>query len=875
MPDLPPGAITFLFTDIEGSTRLWEEHPDVMRLAVSRHVALLHAAIESNGGHVFKTVGDQFCAAFSSTAGAIRAAASVQQALAVQDLERTLPLRVLTAIHTGAAEERDGDYFGPAVNRVARILSAGHGGQILLSAAATESVGAALPEGAGLRDLGERQLRGLRQPERVFQLVAPGLPSVFPVLRTLDARPTNLPAPATSFVGRKQEVEGVRELLREPAVRLVTLTGPGGTGKTRLGLQVAAGLLDELDDGVCFVPLAAISDPQLVASAVTEALKVRENPGRTVEDTLTEYLRPRQMLLVLDNFEQVLDAAALVTSLLAAAPRVKALVSSRERLGVYGEREYEVSPLAVPEPGRRVSVDLLAGCDSVALFVERARAVNRGFALTEETAVAVAEICRRLDGLPLALELAAARSRQFAPAEMAAQLNDRLELLAKGPRDLPARQQTLRGAFAWSYDLLDIEEQFVFRSLSVFAGGCTRDAAEVVCGQQSSILLGHLVEKSLLRTEDVSGGQPRFFMLETIRAFGLERLLANRELDALGRRHSAFFLQFAERAEPELSGLEQAAWLNRLETEHDNLRAALEWCNASEDGAETALQLAGALWRFWNTRGHFMEGRQWLDAALKRRGGAAAHWQARALTGAGAIAFLQGKYENAIAFHADALAAYRQIGDHQGAAFALNNMGAAAGVQGHSDRAKTLFEQSLALYREIDDRDGVGRLLNNLGFTALMDGDNDRAATFLEESFELYHSFTDNLLMIDLLDSLGTLAIRRGELQEAATFFKEHMALCRELGNTWSTAGSLEGLARVAAARAEVQRAARLFGAAEALRESIGVPLWPTALAELEPVWSTVRQALGEDAFALALTEGRGMTMEQAAACALEEAADA
>jgi predicted ATPase/class 3 adenylate cyclase len=530
MTDPPTGTVTFLFTDIEGSTRMWEQDPQVMSDALARHDDILQNATESRGGYVFKTVGDAFCVAFSDASDALEAALASQRFLSAEGWEEGFSIRGRMALHTGTVEERNGDYFGPPVNRVARLLSAGHGGQTLVSSTTRELVRDTLPEGTQLRDLGERRLKDLFRPERVFQLISPDLPDSFPPLKTLDARLNNLPVQPTPLVGRQKEVAEVCGLLRREDVRLLTLTGPGGTGKTRLGLQAAAELLDEFEDGVFFVALAPIRDAELVASSIAGPLGVRESADRTLTETLKEHLRDKELLLLLDNFEQVLDAAPVVGELLSACPRLKALATSRGALRVYGEHEYAVPSLALPDPRRllAITVEDLSQYESVRLFIERARAAKGDFEVTNDSAPAVAEICVRLDGLPLAVELAAARTKILTPQAMLSRLSNRMKLLKGGARDLPERQRTLRGAIDWSHDLLDEEDRHLFRRMSVFSGGRTLEAMEAVCDAEGDldIFAGveSLLEKSLIRQEEGPEDEPRFVMLETIHEFAREKL---------------------------------------------------------------------------------------------------------------------------------------------------------------------------------------------------------------------------------------------------------------------------------------------------------------------------------------------------------------
>jgi class 3 adenylate cyclase len=467
----PTGTVTFLFTDIEGSTKLWEDNAPAMQAALARHDGLLKWAIEEHGGYVFKTVGDAFCAAFPTAADALEAALEAQRRLLSSESEETGPFRVRMALHMGAAEERDGDYFGPPVNRVARLLSAAHGGQVLLSLPTQELVRDQLPAETTLRDLGEYRLKDLFRPERVYQLLAPKLPSEFPPLRTLDAFRNNLPLQPTPLIGREKEVSEVCDLLRTEETRLLTLTGPGGTGKTRVALQAAADLLEDFPDGTYFVSLATLTEAELLLPAVAEMVGVREVGEQPLDETLKDYLHERRMLLLLDNFEQVLEAAPAVTELLAVAPGMKVLATSRAPLGLYGEHEFPVPPLSMPDLKSPPSLERLTQYEAVGLFVERARAVKPDFEVTNESAPAVAEICVRLDGLPLAIELAAARIKMLPPKAMLHRLTSRLKLLTGGARDLPERQRTLRATIEWSHALLDEGEQVLFGRLAVFSGG--------------------------------------------------------------------------------------------------------------------------------------------------------------------------------------------------------------------------------------------------------------------------------------------------------------------------------------------------------------------------------------------------------------------
>ena len=532
---LPPtGTVTFLFTDIEGSTKIWEDHPDAMGPALARHDDLLRWSIEDNGGFVFNTVGDAFCAAFPTAGPALEAALASQLALTAEPWGTEVPLRVRLALHTGSAEERDGDYYGPTLSRVARLLAAAHGGQVLISAATQELARDQLPADASLRDLGEASLKDLARPERVFQLLHPALAADFPALRSLDnpALPNNLPQQLTSFIGRGKELAEIRALLG--GTRLLTLTGAGGSGKSRLSLQAAADVLDQYEGGVWFVKLASLTDPALVPQTVADALGVSEEAGKASVRTLTDWLRPRRLLLVLDNCEHLIAAcAALAAELLRACPGVHLLASSREPLGVAGEQAYRVPSLSLPDPKKGETAVALSQYEAVSLFIERARAVRADFAVTDANAPAVAQVCFRLDGIPLAIELAAVRVRSLSVEDINARLNDRFRLLTGGARDMLPRQQTLRALIDWSYDLLTEQEKTLLRRLSVFAGGWTLAAAEAVGPGEGATggviedwevldLLTSLVDKSLVVYEEGADGGARYRLLETIRHYGRE-----------------------------------------------------------------------------------------------------------------------------------------------------------------------------------------------------------------------------------------------------------------------------------------------------------------------------------------------------------------
>ena len=814
MTDLPTGTVTFLFTDIEGSTRLWERDPAAMQAALDRHDSILHKAIERHGGRVFKTVGDAFCAVFATASSALEAALGAQRALLAQDWGGIGPLLVRMALHAGTANERGGDFFGPSLNRVARLVSAAHGGQVLLSVSVYGLLGDRLPERVEMRDLGERRLKDLFRPERVFQLVAPGLPSRFPPLKTLDERLNNLPVQPTPLVGREKEVAEVGGLLREGGVRLLTLTGPGGTGKTRLGLQVAAEILDEFEGGAFFVPLANIADPALVAPTIAGALDVREARERPPDEALKDHLGDRELLLALDNFEQVTSAAPLVGELLAACPSLKVLVTSRGVLRVYGEREYPVPALRLPDPRRLPPIDELGAYEAVGLFLERARSVKGDFEITQQNAPAVAGICVRLDGLPLAIELAAARVKLLPPEKILKRLeSNRLKLLAGGARDLSERQQTLRGAIDWSHALLEEGDRTLFARLAVFSGGCTLEAMEEICDAEDALEGAEsLLDKGLIRQEQSSRGEPRFVMLETIHEYAREKLRERADAETTHRRHAKYFLAIAEESEPRLGGPEQVAWFERLETENDNLRAAISW--AIERGeAKLGLRLAQALRPFWYARGHYVEGRGWV---------------ARFLGDLGRLFVDKEDYV----------------------------------------RAENLYEEVLALSRQMDDATTSVDCLIELGYISLFQGDLPKATALGEEAATLSRERRYAANLARALNCLGWAALLAGDHERADDRYQQSLALYRILGDETLAAEGLEGLACAAGTRGETGRSARLFGAAEAA----GYKQTPAQRALREPYVTAARSLSDDASWQAAYDEGRSASIERTISRVLEGA---
>jgi predicted ATPase/class 3 adenylate cyclase len=903
MRTLPSGTVTLLMTDIEGSTRLLQElGEERFNEALSEHRRALREAFATHNGVELRTEGDSFFAAFASAREAVAAAAQAQRALA------PIPLQIRIGIHTGEplpVEHEDG-YVGVDVHRAARICGAGHGGQVLLSQATRDLLGAGLE----LRDLGRHRLKDLPEPERLYQLGA----GRFPPPKSLNQ--SDLPAQPTRFVGRKRELEEVLVLLRRGDVRLLTLTGVGGTGKTRLAVQAAAELVEQVPDGVSFVALAPLRAPELVLPTIAQTLGLKETAAQPLAETLRDYLRERQLLLVLDNFEQLLPAAPGLAELVGAAPGLQLLVTSRAPLHLAAEQVYPVPPLAVPDPSKAADLDALVRSDAVALFLARAQAANPRFELTAENASAIATLCLRLDGLPLAIELAAARTTILPPAALVQRLGQRLALLTGGARDLPDRQQTLRGTIDWSYRLLDEPKQRLFARLAVFVGGCTLEAAEAVCNSDGEpgpgILeeLTALVEQSLLRQTEGPQEEPRFSMLETIREYALELPNRSGEAKEMQRAHARFYLALAERAEAELTGPRQSFWMATLEADHENFRCALEW-SLEQDEFLYIARFGGSLWRFWNARGHLTEGRAWLRAALERRDELSTGVRVRVLTAAGVLAQNQEDYADAVGLYEESLALCRGLGDLHGVARALHNLGITAMYERRYSDARAFFEESLALFRAEGNRWRVATSLGGLGTVALGEGDCEAAAALQAESLALRRELGDqrgvvislyNLTEVVLaqgndaaavpwaeeclalarelgdkwgiayaLGDLALLALRRGDDDRAAGLYAETLSRWKELGRREGIADCFEGLAGVARVRGRPRRAAHLLGAASAAREELGISPNAFERSRFEQAVKDVRAELDESNFAEAWESGRESSGAHAIQYAFDE----
>ena len=879
MTALPTGTITFLFSDIEGSTRKWERHPDAMRRALAQHDRLLRAAFESCGGYVFKTIGDAFCVAFDTAQNGLTGALEAQRALHAAVWEEIGEMKVRMALHTGAAEHRDDDYFGQSLNRVARILSAAHGGQVLLSLATQELVRDLLPHGVQLRHLGEHRLRDLARPEHLYQLLAADLPAEFPALRSLESIPNNLPVQLTSFIGREREMAEVKRLLA--STRLLTLSGTGGTGKTRLSLQVAAELLDTFPDGVWFVEFATIDDPTLVVETVAAALDLRQEADRPLVSTLTAFLRSRHLLLILDNCEHVVAACArLAEALLRAAPHLRILASSREPLGIAGETAWPLPPLSLPDHWREITagpdaIERLAQFEAVRLFIERATLARPAFQLSNDNVHLVAQICWRLDGIPLAIELAAARIRVLTLQQIVERLDDRFHLLTTGSRTAVPRQQTLRSLIDWSFDLLSEPERALLRRLSVFARGRTLEAIEAVCSGGAVDpyavvdLLTQLVDKSLVTVEKNPETGARYFILESIWDYSHEKLVEAGEVAPFRERHLDYFLRFAEEAEPHIRGHEQRRWLVRLEREEFNLRYALEASSELPGQIQKGLRMLAATQRFFEVRGLFKEAREVLARLLAHPEAAERNpARARALASAARLAWIADDPATAGQLFGEALSLFRELHDLPGTGTTLAELGFHAFDARDLAQATAFLDEAAQIAATTADPRLTAHVAHLRAVLAAAEGDYPRAFSLDAQSIELYGQLGDAWQIVIVSFGLGMIATVLGHFSAA----RERFALCLtgglELGNRWGIFYPLEAFAVLAVAEHQYDRAARLFGAAEALRIRAGLATEPADHPAVRSILAAAADFTGP-AVDTARREGATLSMDAAIALAL------
>jgi predicted ATPase/class 3 adenylate cyclase len=864
-----PAVTTFLFTDIEGSTQLWEREPEQMKSALAHHDALARRAVEEHRGIVVKTMGDGMCAAFDDPVDALSAALAFQQALADPAATDGLALRVRCGLHAGTVERRDDDFFGPVMNRTARIMAAAHGGQILLSQALTALLSDRLPTDVTLRDLGAVRLRDLANPECVHQVMHPALRRDFPALRSLATTPNNLPQQLTSFIGRERELAEVRRLLKQ--TRLLTLLGVGGLGKTRLSLQVAADVMDDYPDGVWLVELAPIADARRVPQAVASVLGVKEEAGRPIEEALLKTLRDRRLLLILDNCEHLAQACAQLSGhLLQAAPHLTILTSSREPLRVTGETIYTLPVLRVPEPHEEIPCVALTQYEAIHLFVDRATAAQSTFRVTDKNAAAVVEICRRLDGIPLAIELAAARVRALSVQTIGERLSDRFLLLTGGdPTALP-RQRTLRALIDWSYDLLDEPERALLRRLSVFAGGWSLEAAEAVgSGGEIDIvqvldLLTRLVEKSLVTME---AGGTRYRLLETVRQYARERLEDSGEASDTRTRHLAYHVALAETARPELVGPDQRTWLARLDLERENILLAHAWCDRVDGGAESGLRLVYSVKPYFFNRGLLtLLHRLTVEALARADATQRSLAQSRALQTVGQLDYMMGRYSEAKRYLEQSLAIARDIGDRARIAVVLQPLGMACLGLGDHATARGHLEEARALAQELGNMRELAAAINALAQLHRAEGALDAAEPLYEQVLARAGELGDREIIAVAMLNLAMVSIGHRMEHRARDRLLGALAIADEIGSKPIGQRVLEVSAGLASLRTEWPQAAHFFGAAEALATVTGLRRDPADEAFLAPLVAQARDAIGVAAFGAAEASGRALAYDAAMA---------
>lgn len=902
---VPTGTVTFLFTDIEGSTQRWEIHPEAMQAAVARHDEIMRAKMARHAGHVFKTVGDAFCVAFQSAQAGLAAAADAQLALAQEDFAPVDGLTVRMALHSGVAQERNADYFGPCVNRVARLVSIGHGGQVLLSDATRELGQPDLPRGASLCDLGLHHLKDLASNEHVWQLCIEGLPSEFPPLQSLGGAPNNLPAEPTSLVGREEDLANIKTLLGRH--RIVSILGAGGVGKTRIAVQVGTSELESRPDGVWFADLAPITNAELVPSAVAKVFNLRQQEGTSVEDAVVRWLKRKKLLLILDNCEHVLaQAATLADAIICSCPDLQILATSRQPLRINGEAAYKLPTLATPETAQGLTADAALQYGSVKLFVERASAADTGFAFSDDAAPIVADICRRLDGIPLAIELAAARVRMLSVANIARRLNERFKILTQGSAAALPRHQTLRALFEWSYDLLSPMEQELFKRLCVFAGGFTLDGATTVCGGDGEPgadtldLVTSLVDKSLVVSE-IGCKHERYFLLESTREFAASKLGSGPERDSLLHRHAQFFCGMAQASDQASSNMSSEVLLGVMEPDLDNLRAALEWSIANGHDPVLGASIAGALEQIWYERGLSSEGRHWIEAALERVPAnkypavVARLWLALALLFSGKRKFdcgdlarklyesigerhgaahgsralargliQMGQLDEAVAASNRALSVFVEYGDRQGEALCLNELADIAGERGDVDAARELYAQTLGAFERLHDQAGKAVVLIDLAELEFGVGNAQDALRNSQEAIAIESRGKNATNLATAFSNMTAYHIALADLDAAAEAARDALSSAQRVQSGSKLAWVLQHVALIAGLRGELPTAARLLGYVNSKYAELGLERESTERWGFDKLSALLLVHLSDSEVATLATEGAKWSEDQA-----------
>ena len=843
MRDLPTGTVTFLFTDIEGSTRLLGEAGQGYEQLLGMHKKLLTRAFTDHRGTIVGTEGDSFFVAFARGGDGLRAAVEAQRYLNEHDWPGGMDVRVRMGLHTGEGRVvADDHYVGMDVHRAARIAAIGHGGQVLMSEATMGLTRDALPREVGVRDLGEHRLKDFERPERIFQLDIEGLQHDFPALRTVDLDVPPLPQPLSGFVGREGETTAVVSLLGEEATRLLTLTGPGGVGKTRLALEVAQHARDRFADGAAIVLLADVSSAESVVSAILAQLRVPEVGARTAMDALRDYLRGRHLLLILDNFEQVVSAAPVIGQLLQDSPRLKVLVTSREMLHLAGEREFAVPPLGL-SPSNNLRA--ISQSEAVQLFVARAQSVQADFSLNDDNAWEIAEICRLVDGLPLGIELAAARIRLLTPEAIRDRLLKSLDLLAGGPRDIPARQRALHSTIDWSYQLLELPDRYMFERLALFEGGWSIAAVEELLVSpeipdpfQS---LSSLLDKSLVVRQQHS----RFSMLRSVREFGLQRLSENADLTKLRDIHADFYLRYAEEAARALRTDQQAFWIEGLRSDYANVRASIEW-SFQRSRPEYVVRMGWALWVYWWVEGRYDEGRAWMERALAAQLSPEHRGDASGVLGV--LSFGNGDLDQASSMFSQGLELCEQTGNDFGSGLTLAMLGVIAGLS-NPEAVREPMNQSLERFVRIGDDWGIGFAHLVLGRVLVAGRQYQEASEVLTNAVDRLRPVGEKTLLSLLMLNLGWASLGMQRLEEAVSILEEALDLIEDVQDRQTAARVLEALAATAGAAGDAERGARLFGAAENARRSISADVWVPDRSTHEEIEASLRKSLGAQRF--------------------------
>jgi predicted ATPase/class 3 adenylate cyclase len=908
---LPSGTVTFLFTDIEGSTERWERYREPMKAAVRKHEEIIRAAVEAREGYVFKSMGDALCAAFYNVADAITAALDAQRALLKEDWSAVDGIKVRMAVHTGHTDERQGDYFGPAVNRVARLLAIGHGGQVLVSGASTDLSQGELPPQAALRDLGAHRLKDLTHPEQVYQLTSPDLAAEFPPLRSLEALPNNLPLQITSFVGRDLELLTLSDALAKH--RLLTLVGAGGVGKTRLALQAAAELLDRYEDGVWLVELAPIADPDLVPSAVASVFHVREVENRTVSEALLHTLKPRRALIIFDNCEHVVEAAArLIDQILRNCPHIRIIATTRQGLGIAGEAVHRVASLAVPEPQKEITAEEAMQHGAVALFVERAAAATDAFRLTDQNAPVVARLCQRLDGIALAIELAVPRLKALSVEQLENKLNERFRILTGGSRTALPRQQTMRALVDWSYELLTGDEKTLFRRVAVFGGSWAFDAANAICSDERIEewvvldLLQSLVDKSMVVAK-LSGPEQRYRLLESTRQYAHELLEKSGELEPMQTRHAAWYLQLATKADALYSSMPTKAWIALLEPDNDNLRVALDWALGEKRDVELGAALAARLARYWATTIYEAEGRARVRAAvalsdeINSKETIAKLWVGLELL----LGVTTSRWDELREVSQRALELNRELGNDEGVALSLLGVAETYLRQFKHDEAKTLLDEALSVAQKSENRRLIGQIKSAIARNLHFAGKTQESRAYYAEALGIARAHGDDRLRSIAVGNLAEIEFSQGDVnralelgwesteiiganryiaynnvaaylialeryQEARTAARQALRLARDGQLPGHAAIALQNLACVVESKGDTKLAARLLGYTGKAFEVHHFTVEITEQIIREGLRKKLSSALGSDELARLLKDGESLTEDQAVEEALK-----